>query len=82
MAFTIHGIDENVEKALAERARREGTSRNKLVKRLLAGALGLDDAQETHDEYRDFLGLWSQEEAEAFMARQRENESIDPGDWK
>ena len=35
MAFTIHGMDQELEVKLIQRAKREGISRNQLVKQLL-----------------------------------------------
>ena len=80
MAFTIHGLDEDIEAKLTERARREGTSKNKLVKTLLARALGISRKED--DTYREFLGLWTEDDLKAFEERQKENNQIDPGDWQ
>lgn len=34
------------------------------------------------DDYREFCGLWTVAEREAFDAFQSENERIDTGDWQ
>ena len=41
-SITIHGIDEKTEKLIKKRAKSEGTSVNKVMKGLLAEALGID----------------------------------------
>lgn len=80
MAFTIHGIDRELDRRLTERARRENISKNRLVKTLLARAVGLEP--KVDDDYREFLGLWSQAERELFERRQADNERVDDRDWK
>jgi hypothetical protein len=34
------------------------------------------------DDYREFVGLWTAEEAEKFDTSQAENRSVDPSDWQ
>ena len=82
MAFTIHGLDKELEKKLTERARREGTSRNRLIKRLLARAMGMDTSLNEVDEYREFLGIWTNADLEAFEQTQEGNKRVDAGDWQ
>lgn len=82
MGFTVHGISEELDRKLAERARRERTSKNKLVKTLLARAMGLEESDREQDDYREFLGLWSRAEHEAFDRLQAHNERVDDGDWR
>ena len=43
MAFTVHGMDQELEVKLTQRAKREGISRNQLAKQLLARAMGYSD---------------------------------------
>ena len=61
MAFTVHGMDQELEVKLTQRAKREGISRNQLVKQLLARAMGYSDMNPEDDDYREFLGCWTQE---------------------
>lgn len=82
MSFTIHGIDEDLDNRLSERARRERISKNQLVKRLLARAMGLRTSDRENDEYREFLGRWTPEELDSFDRAQADNEAIDAGDWR
>ena len=64
MSFTVHGMDHELEVKLTQRAKREGTSRNQLVKQLLARALEYSDMNPEDDDYREFLGCWTQLELE------------------
>ena len=82
MGFTVHGVSQELDRKLAERARREGVSKNQLVKELLARALGLAEPDRKNDDYREFVGLWSQAEKEAFDRRQASNRRIDEEDWR
>ena len=67
-----------------ERARREGVSMNRLVKSLLASAVGLDKPPETdhREDFLDLFGTWSEEEAARFHERIKDLERIEPGDWE
>lgn len=81
-SFTIHSVDEELDRRLSEEARRRKTSKNRLVKELLARSLGLRTEGKLHDEYGEFCGLWSKAERDAFEARQEHNSQIDPEEWR
>lgn len=80
-ALTIHAIDQALDARLGEEARKRRTSKNQLVKDLLAHSLGLEVQGAYADDYREFLGAWSVAERVEFDAGQRENRAIDKGDW-
>ncbi len=82
MSFTIHDLDEKLDNRLSEQARISGKSKNKIVKELLAQAVGLATEKGFADDYREFCGLWSGEEAADFEAVQVENDRIDEDDWR
>ncbi len=82
MSFTIHDIDEKLDNRLSEQARISGKSKNKLVKELLAQAVGLATEEGFADDYQEFCGLWTCEEAAEFEAVQFENDQIDEDDWR
>ncbi len=81
MAFTLHDVDPDLDRKLTERARRENLSKNQLVKRILARAMGISKS-EADDDYREFLGQWSAREKAAFDRRQAANERVDGEDWR
>ena len=81
MAFTLHDIDPELDRRLTDRARRENLSKNQLVKRILARAMGVS-TRGSDDDYREFLGQWSAQEKAAFNRRQADNERIDDRDWR
>ncbi len=83
-SITIHKLDEALARALEERARREGVSINRLVKRLLRSALCLEKASvpEHRDEFLDLFGTWSDRETEDLHKRIEDLERIEPQVWE
>ena len=66
-SVTIHKLDEETKRALTKRAEEEGTSLNRLVKRLLRESLGIDGGKESRrQDFAEFCGRWSEEEAREF----------------
>lgn len=82
MSFTIHNLDVQLDQRLTERARSERVSKNELVKRILARAMGLETGSTPTDEYYEFLGRWSSDELQEFEQRQLDNTRVDTGDWQ
>ena len=82
-SITIHGLDDPLDARIREKARKEGLSLNKTIKKLLAEALGLEEpaSQDRRREFSDLFGLLSKEEAQALNARTRTLRRIDPEDW-
>lgn len=82
-SITIHGIDKETENLLKKRAKSEGTSVNKIVKGLLAKALGIHkDKQDNREEFLDLFGIWTEEEGKGFFEAIKDLEKINPEDWK
>lgn len=76
-SITIHAIEPELDRKLSDEARERGTSKNSLVKELLARSLGIDDGA----SFRDFCGLWSEAELAEFQAAGSGSRDVDPGDW-
>jgi len=82
-SISIHGIDEETEKLLKERAKSSGMSVNKIVKELLAKALGLDKDKKDHrDEFLDLFGVWTEDDEKQFLKAIEDLETVYAGDWK
>jgi hypothetical protein len=82
-SITIHGIEREMEKHIKERAKSARTSINKVVKELLAKALGLgQDKQDHRDEFLDLFGVWTEEDEKKFQAAVQDFEVVHPEDWK
>ena len=80
-SFTVHEVDSELDRRLTEEARRRNTSKNRLVKEILARALGLSAESKRPDDYQEFCGVWSAQEFAEFSSGQAENSTIDPEQW-
>jgi len=54
-SITVHGIDEKTEKLIKKRAKSEGTSVNKVMKK------------DNREEFLDLFGIWTEEEGKQFF---------------
>jgi hypothetical protein len=82
-SITVHGIDPETEKLISQRAKSAGTSVNKVVKELLAKALGIGKDKPDHrDEFLDLFGVWTEDDEMRFLEAVKEFEIVRPGDWK
>ncbi|MDH5383946.1 MAG: hypothetical protein OEY18_04485 [Candidatus Aminicenantes bacterium] len=82
-SITIHGIDKETERLIKKRAKSEGTSINKIVKELLAKALGLDkDKPDNREEFLDLCGIWTGDDEKRFFEAIKDLEQVHPEDWK
>ncbi|AFG36538.1 hypothetical protein [Spirochaeta africana] len=81
-SITIHAIDDVLNARLTQESRRQKKSKNQLIKELLAREMGLPTEQGYADDYREFCGLWTAEEAQQFTAAQGENRTVNPEDWQ
>ena len=85
MAITLRDIPANVEKVLAERAEREGLSLNRTVIKMLEEAAGLrpDEVKpKVNHDFDEFVGVWSEEEADEFDHNLAGQRQIDWELWK
>lgn len=76
-------MSDKLSMALEERARREGRSLNRTAQDLLISALGLKEKEgmERNEDFREFAGMWSEEEASEFNASVETLSTIDAEDW-
>lgn len=82
-SLSIHGIDEKTEKAIEERAKSEGKSVNKVVKELIAKALGLgENPPDNRAMFEDLCGVWTEADEQEFLASIADLETLDERDWK
>jgi hypothetical protein len=82
-SITVHGIDEETEKLINQRAKSAGTSVNKIVKEVLSKALGLGKDKNDHrDEFLDLFGVWTEDDEKQFLEAIKDLEAVHPEDWK
>jgi hypothetical protein len=81
-SLTIHDMDDELAALLERKAGETGLSLNKLVKKLLASALGLSSLRsDRRKDFEPMCGIWSPEEAADFKKAVRDFERVDPEDW-
>ncbi len=83
-SITIHNLDDSLEAMIQERAREEGLSLNKTVKKLLRKALGLepDGNGDRKADFAPFCGVWSKADAADFEKKTEDLRKVDPRDWQ
>ncbi len=82
-SVTIHGLDDDVYEMIRKRAKSEGRSVNKVVKELIARALGLDEKNKDNlKDFADLCGVWTEEEALEFRGAVKALARIEPEEWQ
>ncbi len=83
-SITLHGLDDKLSKAIRKKAAEENKSLNKVIKQLLAKALGLekDITESRRKEFECFLGSWSKDDLEEFNNNTKDLNTVDEDDWK
>jgi hypothetical protein len=79
MTISLRNLPPEVEKAILETSHREGISLNKATLRLLQASLRKPTRNSDFDE---FIGKWSDAEADEFNAALAEMRKVDPIDWE
>jgi plasmid stability protein len=83
-AITIRGIDNEIAKALKERAKKEDTSINSIVLRIVREALGLEKKKRTviYTDLDHLAGTWDKKDYVEFQRKVADFETIDKNIWK
>ena len=79
MTISLRNLPPEVEKAILETSQREGISRNKATLRLLQASL---HKPAINHDFDDFIGTWSDAEADEFNAALADMRKVDPADWE
>ena len=81
-SLSLHGIDEEMERKILERAKSEGRSVNKIVKELIGKALGLSDRPpDNRAMFEDLSGVWTEAQEREFLDSIADLEKTDEKDW-
>ncbi len=80
-SITIHKLDTELSKAIESLSDSTGLSQNKVIKKLLRRALGLEGARKKED-FSEFLGVWDQDEFDDFNEAMKDFEVINDESWK
>lgn len=82
-SITVHGLDDDLDAGIRDRARTEGLSLNKTIKLLVRQALGIGERPpDRRGDFQDFLGIWTAAEVEAFDLATQGFDQVDDADWK
>ncbi len=79
-SITIHGMDDEMDRQIREKATAEGKSLNKTIKGLLEQALG--GRRSRREEFADLFGCWSAADLAEFEEATKDLRQIDLDDWK
>jgi hypothetical protein len=82
--MTLRGIDNTISGALKEKARREDSSVNTVMLRILKEGLGLEKKKRNvvYDDLDHLAGTWSAEDAAEFEKATAVFEKVDEDMWK
>jgi plasmid stability protein len=80
MQYTLRNIPPSLDRALRERARREGRSLNEVAIELLRRALGLGEKRLRQRSVRDIRGTWREDAA--FDEAIADQDRVDDELWK
>ncbi len=83
-SLSIHNLDDQLADLIAARAKEEGISMNRVVKRLLAEAVGVRPPDESvhREEFEQFCGAWNDEDLASFRRHTEAFDRVDEGDWQ
>jgi plasmid stability protein len=82
--MTLRGIDDAISVALKERARREDTSVNTVMLKILKESLGIEKKKRNviHDDLDHLAGTWSLNDLAEFQNATSVFEKVDEDMWK
>ena len=83
-AMTIRGLDESMVNALKEKAKKEGTSVNSALLKIIKEDLGLAKKKRTviYNDLDHLAGTWDNKDYSEFKKRIEDFEKIDKNTWK
>lgn len=83
-SMTLRNIDERIAEALKERARKEDTSVNTVMLRILKESLGFEKKKRSmiYDDIDHLAGTWSAQDAAEFERDTALFEAVDKDMWK
>ena len=86
-SFTIHKLEDDLEKELDKYAKENALSLNKAAKKLLRQALGIEKAdkriflEKKKKSLRKYSGIWSDEEHAEFVKSVECFDEVDSEEW-
>ena len=82
-SITIHGLEDDLDEKIRNKAGQEGLSLNKTIKLLVREALGVSERPPDHrQDFQDLFATWSRADLEAFDRATEDFGRVDTEDWK
>lgn len=83
-SITLHKIDDPLLALIKSRARSDGLSINKTVKKILEESLGVKPVAEGafRNDFKEFCGIWADTDIAEFDEKTKDLRKIDPEDWR
>lgn len=81
-SITIHKLDSNLAKAIEGLSKTTGLSQNKVIKKLLQKALGLEGESHVKRDLAAVFNVWSKEERKIFEKATSVFNEIDSELWQ
>ncbi len=82
-SITIHGLSDELDHLIREKADKQNTSLNKTIKQLLEVSLGINKEKriDHREDFNDLCGVWTKQDVKDFEAATQEFNQVDQGDW-
>ena len=80
-SITIHNLDDSLDALIREKAKHQGSSLNKTIKRILKESLGVSEDCSRKADFIEFSGTWSKKDEAAFRKQTQDLEKVDIKDW-
>ncbi len=80
--ITVRGIDNEVSRALKEKAKKERTSVNSIILEVIKEALGLKKRKTIYHDLDHLAGTWNEKDFKDFKNKITDFETIDEKIWK
>jgi len=82
--MTLRGVDDTIANSLKEIARREDSSVNSVILRIIKESLGIDKKRRdaVYDDLDHLAGTWSEQDATEFESATSVFEKVDEDMWK
>ncbi len=83
-SITLHNIDDPLVELIKSKAKSEGLSINKTIKKILEESLGVrpKPGGVFRNDFEGFCGIWSDSELAEFDERTGDFKKVNPEDWK
>jgi len=83
-SISVHNLDDQLSSLIASRAKKEGLSMNRMIKKLLAESLGmkLRDESTRYRDFEEFCGTWNEADQHEFDESTSDFRRVDNGDWQ